>query len=344
MKRWTYAGVLVLAVVAAGLIGLTLGSASRDAVPVAGAQQGTVAPTGTLGEEEENIIRVARQLSPAVVSISRSGGSGSGVVVRTDGVVLTNAHVVGGARTVEVRLADGRRIPGEVLGRDPTIDIAVVRVSARDLPAAPIGDSDALEAGQTAIAIGNPLGLERTVTTGVVSAVNRSPRGFGLDGLIQTDAAISPGNSGGPLLDSRGRLIGINTAVIVGAGAEGLGFAVPINLAQDVMQQIITTGRVVRAFLGIQYVDIEPELARQFRLATSEGVLVAAVGRGTPADRAGLLPGDIITRVDDVEIDEGGDLRRTLRERRPGQRITITVVRDGQSRRLTAELIEAPTA
>lgn len=342
MKRWTYGVVLVLAVVAAGVIGLTLGSASRDALPVAVAQQGAVTPTGSLGEEEENIIRVARQLSPAVVSISRVGGSGSGVVVRTDGVVLTNAHVVGNASTVEVRLADGRRIPGEVLGRDPTIDIAVVRVNARDLPAAPIGDSDELEAGQTAIAIGNPLGLERTVTTGVVSAVNRSPRGFGLDGLIQTDAAISPGNSGGPLLDSRGRLIGINTAVIVGAGAEGLGFAVPINLAQDVMQQIITTGRVVRAFLGIQFVDIEPELARQFRLATSEGVLVAAVGRGTPADRAGLLPGDIITRVDDVAIDEGGDLRRTLRERRPGQSIIITVVRDGRSRRLTAELIEAP--
>jgi S1-C subfamily serine protease len=345
MKRWTYGVVLLVAVAGAGAIGLTLGSASRDAVPVAIAQQGAVTQTSaSLGEEEENIIRVARQLSPAVVSISRQGGSGSGVVVRTDGVVLTNAHVVGNVRSVEVRLADGRRIPGEVLGRDPTIDIAVVRVTARDLPAAPIGDSDELEAGQTAIAIGNPLGLERTVTTGVVSAVNRSPRGFGLDGLIQTDAAISPGNSGGPLLDSRGRLIGINTAVIVGAGAEGLGFAVPINLAQDVMQQIITTGRVVRAFLGIQYVDLEPELARQFRLPTSEGVLVAAVGRGTPADRAGLVPGDIITRVDDVAIDEGGDLRRTLRERRPGQRITITVVRDGQSQRLTAQLIEAPAA
>ena len=344
MKRWAYAVVLVLAVVAAGVAGLTLGSASRDSVPLADAQQGAVAPTTGLGEEEQNIIRVAGQLSPTVVSISRSGGSGSGVVVRTDGFVLTNAHVVGNVTTVEVRLADGRRIPGEVLGRDPTIDIAVVRVNARDLPAAPIGDSDELEAGQTAIAIGNPLGLERTVTTGVVSAVNRSPRGFGLDGLIQTDAAISPGNSGGPLLDSRGRLIGINTAVIVGAGAEGLGFAVPINLAQDVMQQIITTGRVVRAFLGIQYVDLDPELARQFRLTTSEGVIVAAVGRRTPADRAGLLPGDIIIRVDDVTIAEGGDLRRTLRERRPGQTIAITVVRDGQTRRLTAELVEAPAA
>ncbi|MGQ0714953.1 MAG: S1C family serine protease [Gemmatimonadaceae bacterium] len=343
MKQRAYVLGLVVAVTIAGAIGLTIGSASRDALPVAVAQQGSAAAT-TLGEEEQNIIRVAAQLSPAVVSISRSGGSGSGVVVRSDGVLLTNAHVVGNARSVEVRLADGRRIPGEVLGRDPSIDIAVVRVNAGNLPTAPLGDSDALEAGQTAIAIGNPLGLERTITTGVVSAVNRSPRGFGLDGLIQTDAAISPGNSGGPLLDSRGQLIGINTAVIVGAGAEGLGFAVPINLAQDVMQQIITTGRVVRAFLGIQYVDIEPELARQFRLSTNEGVLVAAVGRRTPADRAGIAPGDIITGVDDVAIRQGGDLRRTLRERRPGDRITITVLRQGQSRRLTAELIEAPSA
>lgn len=344
MKRWTYA-VALLAVIAAGAVGLTLGSASRDAVPVAVAQQGAIAPTGGgLGEEEENIIRVAQQVSPAVVSISRDGGSGSGVVVRSDGVLLTNAHVVGNVRTVQVRLADGRRIAGEVLGRDPSIDVAVVRVNARDLPAAPVGDSDELEAGQTAIAIGNPLGLERTVTTGVVSAVNRSPRGFGMDGLIQTDAAISPGNSGGPLLDSRGRLIGINTAVIVGAGAEGLGFAVPINLAQDAMQQIIATGRVVRAFLGIQYIDVEPEMVRQFRLATSEGVLVAAIARDGPADRGGLRPGDIITRVDDVAIREGGDLRRTLRERRPGDRITVTVVRDGQSRRLTIDLVEAPAA
>ena len=344
MKRWTYAVAVMLAVVAAGIIGLTLGSASRDALEVAVAHQGAIVPAGALGEEEENIIRVARQLSPAVVSILRGGGSGSGVIVRTDGIVLTNAHVVGNVRTVEVRLADGRRIPGEVLGRDPTIDIAIVRVNARDLPAAPLGDSDELEAGQTAIAIGNPLGLERTVTTGVVSAVNRSPRGFGLDGLIQTDAAISPGNSGGPLLDSRGRVIGINTAVIVGAGAEGLGFAVPIKLAQDVMQQIMTTGRVVHAFLGIQYADVEPEMARQFRLTTSEGVLVTAIARGGPADRGGLQPGDIITRVDDVTIREGGDLRRTLRERRPGDRITITVVRDGQSRRLTVNLVEAPAA
>jgi serine protease Do len=345
MKTWTNALAILLALAIAGGIGLTAGSASRDVVPTAIAQQSAAsALEARLGQDEQNVIRVARQVSPAVVSISRSGGSGSGVVVRSDGIVLTNAHVVGNARAVEVRLADGRSIPGQVLGRDPSIDIAVVRVNARDLPAAPVGDSDALEAGQTAIAIGNPLGLERTITTGVVSAVNRSPRGFGLDGLIQTDAAISPGNSGGPLLDSRGRLIGINTAVIVAPGAEGLGFAIPINLAQDAIEQIIATGRVVRAFLGIQFVEIEPEMARQFRLPASEGVVVTAVGQGTPAARAGLVRGDIITGLDGTAIRQGGDLRRTLRERRPGDTIRITVARDGGVRELSVRLVAAPSS
>ena len=343
MKHWTYTLAIALALIIAGGSGIMIGSLSRDAIPSAIAQQPAAgAAEAQLGQDEQNVIRVARQVSPTVVSISRSGGSGSGVVVRSDGIVLTNAHVVGNVRAVEVRLADGRRIDGQVLGRDPSIDIAVVRVEAGDLPAAPIGDSDELEAGQTAIAIGNPLGLERTITTGVVSAVNRSPRGFGLDGLIQTDAAISPGNSGGPLLDSRGRLIGINTAVIDAPGAEGLGFAIPINLAQKAVAQIIATGRVVRAFLGIQFVDIEPELARQFRLPTSEGVIVTAVGAGTPAARAGLVRGDIITRLGGTAIRQGGDVRRTLRERRPGDTIRITVVREGGSRELSARLVTAP--
>ncbi len=345
MKHWISGLVIVSALAIAGGIGLTVGSASRNAVPSAIAQQSAPGAVAVpLGQDEQNIIRVARQISPAVVSISRSGGSGSGVVVRSDGIVLTNAHVVGNARAVEVRLADGRTIPGQVLGRDPSIDIAVVRVNAQDLPAAPVGDSDALVAGQTAIAIGNPLGLDRTITTGVVSAVNRSPRGFGLDGLIQTDAAISPGNSGGPLLDSRGRLIGINTAVIVAPGAEGLGFAIPINLAQDAIEQIVATGRVVRAFLGIQYVDIEPETARQFRLPASQGVVVIAVGAGTPAARAGLARGDIITRLDGTPIQQGGDLRRSLRERRPGDTIRITVAREGGSRELAVRLVAAPSS
>ena len=291
---------------------------------------------------EQTVIDIARQVSPAVVTVAREDGSGSGFILRADGIILTNAHVVGEARIVQVGLADGRQLEGRVLGGDPSVDVAVVRVNARGLPAVVLGDADRLEVGQTAIAIGNPLGLERTVTSGVVSAVNRNPRGFGLDGLIQTDAAISPGNSGGPLLDSNGRVIGINTAVLRAPGAEGLGFAVPISLAADVAEQVVTTGRVSRAFLGISFRDVDPPLAEQFDLPVREGVMVAAVGRGTPADRAGIRPGDIITGVEDVEVSQGGDLRRALRTRRPGQEVTLTVARPSGEARLRVRLSEAP--
>lgn len=306
--------------------------------PVAG---GAGAPAGRTTQEQVTIA-VARQVSPAVVSVAHQGGSGSGIIMQADGVILTNAHVVGAARQVEIGLADGRVLQGQVVGRDPTIDVAVVRVEASGLPAAPVGDSDQLQVGQAAIAIGNPLGLERTVTSGVVSAINRSPRGFGLDELIQTDAAISPGNSGGPLLDSRGQVIGMNTAVIRAPGAEGLGFAIPINLAKDVVQQVLTTGRVTRAFLGIEYRDIDEQLARQFGLPVQQGVIVAAVGRGTPADRAGIRPGDIITQIGNTEVTQGGDLRRALRARQPGDRVEIELRRRDGSETVTARLVEAP--
>ena len=344
MKQTTFTLALGLAVGAG--FGLTAGTVARDAIEPAWAQQYTALTdvATPLGSEEQNVVRIARQVSPAVVSVGQGAGSGSGVIVHADGVILTNAHVVGMARTVRIGLADGRRLDGRVLGRDPALDVAVVRVDAPNLPIAPLGDSDRLEVGQTAIAIGNPLGLERTVTTGVVSAVNRSPRGIALDGLIQTDAAISPGNSGGPLLDSRGRVVGINTAVLRTTGAQGLGFAVPINLAQNVIEQVLTTGRVVRSFLGVEYRDIEPEMAEQFRLSVREGIVVAAVSPGTPASAAGIERGDIITRIDDTPIKQGGDLRRVLRERRPGDTIRLTVERGSGTRMLTAQLIEAPAA
>jgi serine protease Do len=280
--------------------------------------------------EESNVIRVARQVTPAVVSVTSGAGAGSGVIIRADGVILTNAHVVANAQTVEIGLANGGTMTGRVLGRDPSIDIAIVDVEGTDLPAAQLGNSDALEVGQTAIAIGNPLALERTVTRGIVSALNRTASEFNLDELIQTDAAINPGNSGGPLLDSRGRVVGINTAVLRGAGgvgAEGLGFAVPINLASDVAQQILTTGRVTRAYVGISYVDVTAELAREFGLPVQGGVILRAVGRGTPAAAAGLRPGDILTRMGDTEVTTGGDLRRAIRERAPGDEVTVSGVR-----------------
>jgi S1-C subfamily serine protease len=343
MKHSTFTLALGLAVGAG--FGLTAGSVARDAVKPAWAQHYTpiAQPATPLGAEEQNVVRIARQVSPAVVSVAQEeGGSGSGVIVREDGVILTNAHVVGMSRTVRVGLADGRRVEGRVLGRDPALDVAVVRVDVPNAPVAPLGDSDRLAVGQTAIAIGNPLGLERTVTTGVISAINRSPRGIALDGLIQTDAAISPGNSGGPLLDSGGRVIGINTAVLRTTGAQGLGFAVPINLAQNVVEQILTTGRVVRSFLGVEYRDVDPEMADQFRLSVREGIVIASVSPGTPAQRAGIERGDIITRVDETPIKQGGDLRRILRERRPGDTVRITVARGSTTHVMTARLVETP--
>jgi serine protease Do len=290
------------------------------------------------------VIRVARQATPAVVAVAVRGGSGSGVIIRKDGVILTNAHVVRDFGDVEVGLADGRRVSGRVLGRDPAVDVAVVRVEATDLPAAPLADSDRLEVGQMAIAIGNPIGLERTVTTGVVSAVNRSPRGFELGGLIQTDAAINPGNSGGPLLDSQGRVMGINTVII--QGTTGLGFAIPINLARDIAEQLLTTGRIRRAVLGIVPDDLIPELAQQYDLPVREGIIVRQVEPGSPAARAGLQLADIITQIDGQRVTTSGDLRRILRARRPGDTVRLTVVRapdrgKATTLTLTAQLGEA---
>jgi S1-C subfamily serine protease len=289
--------------------------------PAPGAAQSRAAT-----DQEAIIIRVARTVIPAVVSVSVPGvGSGSGVIIRADGVVLTNAHVVGNARQVEVGLADGRRVAGQVLGRDPRMDIAVVRADASGLPVATLGNSDQLEVGQTAIAIGNPIGLERTVTTGIISAVNRSPVGFELGGLIQTDAAINPGNSGGPLLDSSGRVIGINSAVL--RGTTGLGFAIPINMAQDIANQVLTTGRITRAYLGIVPMELIPEIVARFRLPVREGVIVRSIGAGTPAARAGIQPGDIIVAVDNEAVRSNGELFRILRSRRPGDTIRISLVR-----------------
>jgi S1-C subfamily serine protease len=293
--------------------------------------------------EEETVIRVARSATPAVVGVSRGGGSGSGVIVRADGVIITNAHVVGNARQVEITTADGRTLTGRVLGRDTSVDTAIVQVDATNLPAAPLGDSDRLEVGQVAVAIGNPLGLERTVTRGVVSAINRDPRGIGIaSGLIQTDAAINPGNSGGPLLDSSGRVIGINTAIL--AGTTGLGFAIPINVATDVMQQILATGRVRRAFLGVGARDITPEIARYFRLPIEEGVVIVNVSRSSPAQRSGILVEDFIVGINGEPVRDQLDLQRLLRQRRPGDQVRVDVVRGTRRMTLPVTLGEAPAS
>jgi S1-C subfamily serine protease len=326
------------------ILSLALGCATAGPVPITTADNpiaqpaaGDVVlaalPTG-LTAEETAVVRVARQVTPAVVSVTRSGGTGSGVIIRSDGVILTNAHVVGTAATVQIRFADGRRVTGTVLGRDPGLDIAVVRVELTGLPAAALGDSDLLQVGQSAIAIGNPLGLERTVTSGVVSAVERTLPGLEAEGLIQTDAAINPGNSGGPLLDSAGRVIGINTAVLqprVGVVATGLGFAVPINLAADIANQLLTTGRILRAYIGIRYLGITPEMAQQLRLPVRQGIVIVEIEPQSPAAAAGIRPEDIITAVDGQAVVGDADFRRIVRQLRPGQVVSVTIQRAGRA-------------
>jgi S1-C subfamily serine protease len=302
---------------------------------------------GPLTTPEQTVIDVTRRVAPSVVSIGSRAGSGSGFVIREDGVILTNAHVVGNARVVNVLMANGDEYEGQVLGRVVDLDIAVVRVNARGLPTVPLGDSDQIQVGQAAIAIGNPAGYERTVTTGIVSAVNRSIAGTTLDELIQTDAAINPGNSGGPLLDSRGHVIGINTAVLrstpVGQPLIGIGFAIPVNAARDVADQLLTTGAVSRAYLGISSGDIDRELARQFRLPVQEGVIVQYVQAGTPADRAGLARGDIITQIGDTPIRSGGDLRRVMRTSRPNTAVSVSGVRGNERFSVQVRLGELQT-
>jgi serine protease Do len=328
---------LSLALFVAGVAcGAGVGAADRDSVQPAFAAQTVAAPapTAALTSLEQVYMKVARDVSPAVVSVGTDGGSGSGFFIRRDGVLLTNAHVVQNAARVEVGLADGRRLPGQVLGADPGMDVAVVKVDLTDAPVVPSGNSDALQVGQITIAIGNPFGLDRTLTTGVVSAVNRSPRGVQFGGLIQTDAAINPGNSGGPLLDSNGRVIGINSAIFSSSGSSaGVGFAIPINLAQDVANQLLTTGRIRYAVLGVAPVDIYPQLVQALQLPVGEGIIIQFVDAGSPAARAGLTINDIITRIDDQPVTTSGDLRRLLRERKPGDTVTLSLVRPPDGRR-----------
>jgi S1-C subfamily serine protease len=308
----------------------------------AGAQQ------GGLAAEEQNIIRVTKAATPAVVGITTPRGAGTGVIIRADGVVVTNAHVVETFRTVQVELATGNTVEGRVLGVDLTSDIAVIDIPGSSLPVAPLGDSDRLQVGQTAIAIGNPVGLERTVTVGIVSAIGRSlPSGprdrYAHDEVIQTDAAINPGNSGGPLLDSSGRVIGINVAALREGGGEiveGVNFAVPINLARNVADQLLTTGVIRRTFLGVGSQTVDEELVRQFNLPVREGIIVTEVESGTPAAAAGLRAGDIITRAGDTPITSDGDLRRFLREHRPGETVTIQGVRPSGPFTVRATLVQ----
>jgi len=301
----------------------------------------------------EAVVSVVDAVGPSVVSVRthahsgrRAGaGAGSGVIIASDGYVLTNSHVVHGARELEVSLTDGRRFPATLTGDDPGTDLAVIRVVAPALPAARFGQSAGLRVGQVVIAIGNPFGFESTVSAGVVSALGRSLRsttGWLIDNIIQTDVALNPGNSGGPLVDSRGRVVGINSAVF--AMAQGISFAVPIDTATWVVPQLLARGRVSRASLGFggQSRAVDRRLARALELTNARAVEVVSVEPGTPAARAGVQSGDLVVAIDARVVQSVDDIHRVLLTWPIGEPLTLTVVRGTDRREVRVTPIESP--
>jgi S1-C subfamily serine protease len=277
------------------------------------------------------------RIAPAVVNVEVDNGAGSGFVFTPDGLILTNSHVVGGAASVRIALLDGRRLQADVIGDDPDTDLAVLRVSAHDLEVAPLGDSSTLLPGQLVIAIGNPFGFQHTVTAGVVSALGRGLRartGRLMEHLIQTDAALNPGNSGGPLVSSRGVVVGVNTAII--RGGQGIAFAVPINTARVVITALLRDGRVRRAVLGVaaQTADIPRRIVHDHALPCGRGVLVTEVQKGSPADTAGLTPGDMLIDLGGTPVDSIDTLHRELTGNLIGQPVPLRLIRRGAPRRV----------
>ncbi|MGB7414226.1 MAG: trypsin-like peptidase domain-containing protein [Thermosynechococcaceae cyanobacterium] len=324
-------------------------------------------PTATLPADGEDIVKVVNQVGPAVVRINASRtvgnrtapffrsapqdrveqGTGSGFIFDTNGLILTNAHVVDRANQVIVVLKDGQQFQGTVLGADPLTDVAVVQIEAKNLPVAELGNSGDLRSGQWAIAIGNPLGLDNTVTVGIISATGRSSKAVGSPdqrvNFIQTDAAINPGNSGGPLLDLQGKVIGVNTAII--KDAQGLGFAIPVVLAKRIAQQIISTGKAEHAYLGIQTANVTPELRDRLNQSQSDlkipdedGVLVVDIVPDSPAQTAQMKTGDLVTKLDGQPINNNEQLKQAVVDKIPGDVLKIEVKRGTQIQVLSVKM------
>ena len=315
-------------------------------------------------EAENAFMAVAEHVTPAVVSIqtervirdrrvparTRVGaGAGSGFIVAPEGYILTNNHVVAGATRVRVTLLDKREFTARVIGRDPTTDVAVIKIDGGDLPVVALGDDGAARVGQWVLAIGNPLGLDFTVTAGIVSAKGRSVAGafqsqYAITDFIQTDAAINPGNSGGPLVNIRGQVIGINSAILTPTGVNaGYGFAIPITLARDVMDDLIRHGEVRRAVLGLQLRDVDQEAARRAGLRHIRGVEVGGFPEGeSPARRAGVGVGDVIVAINGRDVDRVATLQRIVRSMGPGALAEVTLVRNGDQQVVRVRLGAAP--
>jgi serine protease Do len=341
--------------------------------PVAGAAPGATASA--------DWVRLAKELKPAVVNIStkrpvpvpseppRSFGDrdpfeqffehffgsrprgevrslGSGFVINPNGDIVTNDHVVDGATEIRAKLSDGRELPAKVLGRDPKTDLALLKVEATDLPVIALGDSAALQVGEPVMAIGNPFGLEQTVTTGIVSATGRVIGEGPYDDFVQTDASINPGNSGGPLINARGQAVGINTAIFTRSGGSvGISFAIPSNVAKSVVTQLAETGHVVRGWLGVSIQPLTPELAKGFNLPDTRGALVSSVVEGSPARKAGLKTGDVITAYDGRPVARSEDLPRAVADTAVGREVPVALVRQGKALTLAVKIgrLEEPT-
>ncbi|MBD2495297.1 HhoA/HhoB/HtrA family serine endopeptidase [Nostoc sp. FACHB-280] len=279
-------------------------------------------------------------------------GSGSGFIISSSGQILTNSHVVDGADKVTVTLKDGRTFDGQVLGEDQVTDVAVIKIDANNLPTVSLGNSDVLQPGEAVIAIGNPLGLNNTVTSGIISATDRSSSDIGASDkrvdYLQTDAAINPGNSGGPLLNARGQVIGMNTAIL--RGAQGLGFAIPINTVQKISQELITKGRVDHPYLGVQMVSLTPEIKDRINerfgdritLTADKGVLLVRIVPNSPAAAAGLRPGDVIQQINNQSVTKPEEVQRILEKSQIGNPLSVQIERNGQITQVTVSPAPLP--
>jgi len=274
----------------------------------------------------------------------RVSSLGSGVIVDAQGYIITNHHVIEAADEIEVLLADGRSAPAKIVGSDPETDLAVIRINLPNLPTIHFGNSDKLEVGDVVLAIGNPFGVGQTVTMGIVSALGRSHLGINtFENFIQTDAPINPGNSGGALVDANGNLVGINSAIFSKTGGSlGIGFAIPETLAKQVMQQIVKEGGVVRGWIGVSMRDMSPELAQAYGLPDVQGTLVVGVLRNGPADKAGILPGDILTAIDGKALTDSSAALSHIAQLQPGRRVRATIVRQGRERSAELTIAKRP--
>ena len=360
-KLWLFFSQAVTVFVAAWFVIATLQPqwlAAPAPPPAVSAPLVLPAPQVSAAAQPGSLAAAVRRAAPAVVSINTSritrhpfaddpwfrlffgqqgsqsqSGLGSGVIMSADGYVLTNNHVVQEADHIEAVLADGRRASARVIGADPESDLAVLKIDLPDLPVMTPSDSDRIEVGDRVLAIGNPFGVGQTVTSGIVSALGRDQLGINtFENFIQTDAAINPGNSGGALTDEQGRLLGINTAIYSRSGGSlGIGFAIPVNVARQALQDIVQNGRVVRGWIGVESTALTPELAENLGAASAQGVIITGVLNGGPAARAGMRPGDVVTRINGRPIRTVAELRAGITALRPGTAATFTALRQGQN-------------